>query len=1065
MRMSSRRGSALLIVLGMLSFMVVSAVSFSIYMRQGRAPSSYLRRNIAARNLTRAALAKAIESLDGVEMDGRLCGVYDDPYPGVGKDVPAEGFFGTFQNPQYKTDEAAKKAGNFWMNRVFMPFGPVKSEDTVTTLTLEGLAYLPPAVLNDARIGSRMTRTAQWQAFPHDAGRYAYTVVNVSDCLDIGKLRADFPRDSSSGGRISLGAMNKNAASSWENAIEKWNNFPFVSLADFSVASQDANLSPVWKCIGKGDGTHFADQGDGQMADMLFITDTWFPESVTNVVAISENDDNANVLDLSTFGQPFTQAELQKGGSIKNYDDIDQTTTAGKILTANLGPGMICLKDYLDEDSIPTSLAFPTVEVAPMIVGVGAAKELKMVIDDNGGNEVPLPVQIGNVEVTVKRTITPWKMILNGGKVAFSVAFPFKRIGATKRSKNFTCRAMMKIFLVRKADNVVSCRFASDDLHPVKDDWEKGNNPVVTFGVASVIGTVNEWPSFTGNLTDPKEAAENFRATFDFNGLKIPICNGVVQTIKVTKPDSENPDATEAARVQVVERYGEGTKLTLAGLGGSNSLRPINKDGSLLTDAKWLDGTQGKDVNNIESCKFTELPEMPADEYQLCSAIWVQVLDSEKNVVDMVPAYWRDDAEFLSYNPGTGAGGTQNRKLGVEMPLLFFKAADVIKLNDEEELKKFADIQDTAGEWGALYASDPRFNFAPENWYSKPAGETEPNKDTWVDDVQAILGGDRDNDIWMFVSDQNYLQSIGELQFLPALQRMDGNGKIEREGYELGLTADGFAARNSPNSGPNRGYFWRTYSPWGDDDQYLPYNLPYNGKSRTFVPGVGGFKVNPFSQDERIIRAALADTPFDYYVASTNMPNSRTLPLPQNFGEYAFSPESQDSGSKLTDEALDRLVQRFMDRMQAAQGAHEYKLPWDLFYDGYDGNCLVWDEKDKNLWQTDVGVTLHDVDRKFLYSYWRECFANRQQLFLVFVRAEPTAAGGGSSGANVTSQLGGRAVALVWRDPDVSRNESGQIRWDQYPRDNIRQNEDQIRNAKNDFPPHRTRVLFYHQFD
>ena len=40
---SSRRGSALLIVLGMLSFMIVSAVAFSVYMRMSRAPSSFLR--------------------------------------------------------------------------------------------------------------------------------------------------------------------------------------------------------------------------------------------------------------------------------------------------------------------------------------------------------------------------------------------------------------------------------------------------------------------------------------------------------------------------------------------------------------------------------------------------------------------------------------------------------------------------------------------------------------------------------------------------------------------------------------------------------------------------------------------------------------------------------------------------------------------------------------------------------------------------------------------------------------------------------------------------------------
>ena len=61
---SSRRGSALLIVLGMLSFMIVSAVAFSVYMRMSRAPSSFLRRNIATSDLVKAALARAIEDID-----------------------------------------------------------------------------------------------------------------------------------------------------------------------------------------------------------------------------------------------------------------------------------------------------------------------------------------------------------------------------------------------------------------------------------------------------------------------------------------------------------------------------------------------------------------------------------------------------------------------------------------------------------------------------------------------------------------------------------------------------------------------------------------------------------------------------------------------------------------------------------------------------------------------------------------------------------------------------------------------------------------------------------------
>ena len=51
--MTARKGSALLIVLGMVAFMVVSAVGFSVFMRNNRIPSSYLRRSTASRQLNR----------------------------------------------------------------------------------------------------------------------------------------------------------------------------------------------------------------------------------------------------------------------------------------------------------------------------------------------------------------------------------------------------------------------------------------------------------------------------------------------------------------------------------------------------------------------------------------------------------------------------------------------------------------------------------------------------------------------------------------------------------------------------------------------------------------------------------------------------------------------------------------------------------------------------------------------------------------------------------------------------------------------------------------------------
>ena len=98
---------------------------------------------------------------------------------------------------------------------------------------------------------------------------------------------------------------------------------------------------------------------------------------------------------------------------------------------------------------------------------------------------------------------------------------------------------------------------------------------------------------------------------------------------------------------------------------------------------------------------------------------------------------------------------------------------------------------------------------------------------------------------------------------------------------------------------------------------------------------------------------------------------------------------------------------------------------------------MDWDGENSDLCGVNFSGTdeLYDVDRKFLYGYWRDCLAPRQQLFLVFVRAEPAMMGGGG---RTPPQLGARAVALVWRDPYGTGDS---------------------------LKPHRTRILFYRQFD
>ena len=275
MNRHSQKGSALLIVLGFLSFMVVSAVAFAIWMRNERLPSSALRRSVASRYLVKAALAQAMSRVDDA--------IRSHPYPGVWNTNNTE--YGT-QNVSVWRDKHGL-AYDWWESRVFMPPDPegVAQDDgsgvrypryapvtkTVSVLSLEALGYLPPSIVNDVRLLSRSSWAAQWEYFNFDAGRYAFCAVNVSDMLDINKIAADSPRTSaaaarpeSSGkvpppSRFSLAHLFRGSGNSFANpsghdAFDKlthtglpdWPAAPLVSLMDYNLAMEDKTAGALF---------------------------------------------------------------------------------------------------------------------------------------------------------------------------------------------------------------------------------------------------------------------------------------------------------------------------------------------------------------------------------------------------------------------------------------------------------------------------------------------------------------------------------------------------------------------------------------------------------------------------------------------------------------------------------------------------------------------------------------------------------------------------------------------------------------------------------------------------
>ena len=148
---SSRRGSALLIVLGMLSFMIVSAVGFATYMRYSRMPSNFLRRSNSSRLLAKAAVAEAMKQVD--------LAVCNNFHPNVGLGyVDASG---TLRGKYHQVLEnnwknalwngGAANTRNVWRHRVLMNSANSETLNSTTAgssnispLCLEALAYIPP---------------------------------------------------------------------------------------------------------------------------------------------------------------------------------------------------------------------------------------------------------------------------------------------------------------------------------------------------------------------------------------------------------------------------------------------------------------------------------------------------------------------------------------------------------------------------------------------------------------------------------------------------------------------------------------------------------------------------------------------------------------------------------------------------------------------------------------------------------------------------------------------------------------------------------------------------------
>lgn len=1074
MTTSRKSGSALLIVLGFLSFMVVSAVAFAIYMRAERMPSSALRRAVATRHLVHAALAEAIARVDDA--------VRGDPFPGLcdtNTDFSAKG--------TYTYRDQRGQAMDVWQGRVFMPpdplggtttretrFAPVT--ETVSVLTLEGLGYLPPGLVNDVRFLSRSSWAAQWQQLPFDAGRFAFCAVNVSDYFDVNRVWANRGRTSEAGGRLSLGYLFDpsfdptagNGASAGDvvnfaadaatfdrfvhttrqsgddkgndNTQAVGSDTPYVSLLDYNLAlgrnGGGSSLMPLfYNWIDRSSQASYYQEGSQQAksaARQPFVTES-----------VSTNE--SWLVDLATAkGQPFYGRNLTPSQNVRVSDVVNynseffrQVFSSGSKLLSPLD--YVTLYDYLDHDDIPLSLAAPCVERVPMV----AALEQTVQFAPGPMPAKPGPTTAGGPNQP-KTSITYFDVDRNWfqpGVLTTVVAFPFKH-GKTRNNNlsggSFKVQALVRLFLAPAGLNARSPIAAQ--LRPQNEaDWTKREDAFSFNGQNGVF--MLSVRSQEVDLTLPNSVQDEADAFCTGGGG-----SGIV-AIPVNFGDLNFPADLHMLTVKKSQDcndqgipVGQETKTYTL------NIRPfIDANGNLPNGAADISEAEFNAVAGIEVVPYV--------------CVWVRIVNGD-GTVDLVPAYPDDDV----LNGGAGGDPVLQTYGGSSAPLMRF-VGDGVPFS----LQTIAGGSFSGGTptWKpkAMYTVDPRFNWAPESWYaSEQSGVT---FDKWLDATRSAVGmgtdATRDEDIFLFTSNQGVLQSLGEFAFLP---------RLCENGAEL-ISASSFdgAERTAANQVANFACMWRSYPV--DRNWYAQWAALRVGRSTARE-----CLVNPYTDNRAVMMAALANTPVDYWAAGRGMAADCALrkdgakmindtdpwiTTAADALKYAFGSKSDDPGDRLACQNLMSFADQIMTEMRTGTlGLIESNMsknnwnPATAWEDIWDN--LAWDIQQNGNSVTrflgvDLGnnVALHSVDRKFLYSYWRDCFANNQQLFLIFVRAESNALGG--PGEGTPAQQGGRAVALVWRNPSATRQEGRT--YDAQP----------TYNNSGEREPHQTRVLFYHQFD
>ncbi len=1142
-RTSSKQGSALLIVLGLLSFLLISAVAFSISMRTESSAAAAYRRGLLARELLASAFADAQQTLEErIEEQQQRAGFRrNDTSTYTRQALYPFWNLGSGTNEAYArllSSNSANEAAAYLLDDAVMRHIPPYVASPVYE-TLEGDKLSddeydqPPTWLpinakipenDDADEGVSGGQTINEMTI----GRMAWTIINLSDSLDInaigsnsayrgiGLTGSEFAFDT-----MATGSNNPLAADEAFKLFTKQTSpsasfqFPiFCSNADLAQYAAYNRSSSVLN-VDNGEISPFswedAVANEGLGAYSPFSVYSFWP----NTERSTEDGDRANLQNSSSNVGPSAQANAISCNEVKEeaiansgasmvdtivsrYESIVNTGGAGR--GASGIDFVHMLLDYIDkdvslaefEDAADYDLynnAMPTVENVPMIsdIGYGFADwddgapgfmaEIEKAINDaiekvcqeiseeEYESKEQIPANLGDVEIE-------FDLPMPEQSIALRAYFP----GYESATESFTAKvsddSFVSVFgfVTSKPDgtNETTVEF-EEPIEPLslKADGSldipaqqslfvaSGNMPNIVLkgdGSTAKVKILGEHiPVLKDENTNAQELQTTltflidfyFRVQVETNGDIVDLCpsDGGTLFSPFNKDSSQVPETFE-------DRYNPRT-MRLLDAQFFRITRPVTATFAL----RWKDITRNDETGTWTAvCEFHDSDNVPkatcdldsAEPRTLMGKDFYAASESQHSYLsfsDMGGVWSSFDPRYNWISPmmgvrddftpycGSENGGDEVRSNFSSPHWVFTAEQNGEVLDSEDEPSRFqtayADLEAHQAfvpfSWG-LKMEDIRYGTNDSGQLLLPAEvgflPVPCERTNWTPNLT-----NTQNYNHMSVSD--YYEKVAKQSFFRTLPIADfSDGAVDATTYarykELASIFESFGGENFPEE--HRGLVHA----FACQDNYL---LSQQMRQLALLGIPPSIKQAAFVTRERLTKAAAVNR-VNPKLVSTDLAALNSLEFSEGdlaepkydtfIADYLF-PLPQVSGGNAGN------APKWTEAQTVYEGGPK-EVPTRpetvnfILNEGYDrngnrlANGMTFAERLTKYNESNPPVKLGQNDMNTILAVAKECFGDRQQLFLFVLRADSIKFDHNQSLAEHTPLSTARAVALVWRD-------------------------------------------------